>query len=261
MSFFARLKTIVAAKGDAALDRAEVPAEMFNHAYNQMNDTLTNLKRAIVEVMTARKQIEQQIDRLDHQNATIEGQAKQALTMGDETLAQQALAQRVPLLEQRKSLESQRQQMLNKQSDLEASSHRLAAKIAAFRIEKETLAATATAATAQVVAASSVAGITEEMGSVNAAMDRARMKISQQSARADALSEVAGHLDFDTGIPIDPVQVQLNQATANADVASDLERLKAQMGLATSKPTSLPSLAQPSPQIDGTIEHQQENSK
>lgn len=235
MSFFKRLGQLVAAKGDAALDAAEVPSQTFVHAYNKMVDTLTDLRRAIVEVITARKQIEQQIDVLTAQNGRIDDQAKQALLQGNEPLAQQALLRRPPLQAQIAALTGQRQQMVDKDASLEQAAQRLAARIQAFRTEKETLGATSSAAAAQVKVSASLAGVGEEMGSINAAMDRARMKIARQSARAGALEEVVAQTDFNTGMPIDPVQAQLEHASAQASIASDLDRLKAQVGLRTSQ--------------------------
>ncbi len=249
MSFFQRLGQLVAAKGDAALDAAEVPSQTFDHAYNKMVDTLTNLRRAIVEVVTARKQIEQQIDLLIEQNGRIDEQARQALLQGNEPLAQQALLRRPPIQAQIAALNGQRQQMVDKASSLEKAGQRLAARIQAFRTEKETLGATSSAAAAQVKVSAALAGVGEEMGSINAAMDRARMKIARQSARAAALDEVVGQTDFNTGMPIDPVQAQLEHASAQASIASDLDRLKAQIGLSPSKPIQLTS--QPAPASEG----------
>ncbi len=250
MSFFKRLGQLVAAKGDAALDSAEVPSQTFDHAYNKMVDTLTDLRRAIVEVVTARKQIEQQIDGLTEQNGRIDEQARQALLQGNEPLAQQALLRRPPLQSQIAALNGQRQQMVDKASSLEQAAQRLAARIQAFRTEKETLGAISSAASAQVKVSASLAGVGEEMGSINAAMDRARMKIARQSARAAALEEVVGQTDFNTGMPIDPVQAQLDHASAQASIASDLDRLKAQIGLSPSKkPIQL--ISQPVPASKG----------
>lgn len=243
LSFFDRLKTIVAAKGDAALDAAEVPAEMMNHAYNKMNDTMTQLSSAIVEVITARKLIEQQISGISVQDRKIEDQAKQALAIHNESLATQIIARRPALQSQLASLQASLQGALKKEADLEAARDRLRAKIQSFRSQTQTIQATSGAAKAQVNALSMLAGITEEMGSVNAAVDRAQLKITQQDARADALSEVVSHLDFDTGAPIDPVQAQLDHATAQLAISSDLERLKAEMGLSN----PIPLTSQPVP--------------
>ncbi|HQT76253.1 MAG: PspA/IM30 family protein [Proteobacteria bacterium] len=250
MSFFKRLGQLVAARGDAVLDAAEVPAQTFDHAYNKMLDTLTDLRRAIVEVITARKQIEQQINGLTEQNGRIDQQARQALLQGNETLAQQALLKRPPLQAQIAALNGQRQQMVDKGSSLELAAQRLAARIQAFRSEKETLSATSTASAAQVKVSASLAGVGEEMGSINAAMERARMKIARQSARAAALDEVVGQIDFNTGMPIDPVQLQLDQASAQASIAGDLDRLKGQLGLPSSQPP-IQLTSQPVPNAKG----------
>lgn len=182
---------------------------------------------------------------MTEQNGRIDEQARQALLQGNEPLAQQALLKRPPLQAQIAALNGQHKQMVDKETSLEQAAQRLAARIQAFRTEKETLGATSSAAAAEVKVSASLAGVTEEMGSINAAMDRARMKIARQSARAAALDEVVGQTDFNTGMPVDPVQAELDHASAQASIAGDLARLKAEIGLSPPKPIQLTSTPVP----------------
>ena len=91
-------------------------------------------------------------------------------------------------------------------------SQRLQAKVEAFRMQKETIKATYTAAEAQSRIGEAVSGISEEMGDVGMAVQRAQDKTAQMQARAGALDELmaSGALDDVTGTPRDDIQAELD---------------------------------------------------
>ena len=74
----------------------------------------------------------------------------------------------------------------------------------AFRTRKETIKAAYTAAEAETHVGKAVSGISEEMGDIGMAMQRAQDKIEQMQARAGALDELlaSGALE-DATLPAD----------------------------------------------------------
>jgi len=60
MSLFSRAHDILAAKANEALDSAENPDEQLDFAYHQMQDYITRVRQALVEIATERKRIEHQ---------------------------------------------------------------------------------------------------------------------------------------------------------------------------------------------------------
>jgi len=76
------------------------------------------------------------------------------------------------------------------QRKLTVASQRLQAKVEAFRTQKETIKAAYTAAEAQTRIGEAVSGISEEMGDVGMAIQRAQDKTKQMQARAGALDEL-----------------------------------------------------------------------
>jgi phage shock protein A len=115
---------------------------------------------------------------------------------------------------------------------LTAASQRLQAKVEAFRTRKETIKATYTAAQAETSIHEAVTGISEEMGDVGLAVQRAQDKTEQMQALAAALDELlaSGALE-DATVPggRDEIQSQLDALTAGHDVDDELARMKAQL--------------------------------
>jgi phage shock protein A len=104
--------------------------------------------------------------------------------------------------------------------------------VEAFRIRKETIKASYTAAEAETRVREAVTGISEEMGDVGMAIQRAQDKTEQMQARAGALDELlaSGALE-DATLPggRDEIQSQLDALTAGHDVDDELARMKAQL--------------------------------
>ena len=84
---------------------------------------------------------------------------------------------------------------------LTTASQRLQAKVDSFRTKKETIKATYTAAEAQTRINEAFSGISEEMGDVGLAIQRAEDKTAQMQARAGAIDELlaSGALDDYSG--------------------------------------------------------------
>jgi len=143
----------------------------------------------------------------------------------------------------RKRLEIQMQQLQAEEEKLTLASQRLQAKVDAFRTRKETIKATYTAAEAQTKIGEAMSGISEEMGDVGMAMQRAEDKTQQMQARAGAVDELiaSGALD-DASQPLghqDDIQRELDSLGASSSVDAELAKLKGELP-AGSAPQALP---------------------
>jgi phage shock protein A len=101
----------------------------------------------------------------------------------------------------------------------------------AFRTRKETIKATYTAAEAQTRINEAFTGISEEMGDVGMAIQRAEDKTAQMQARAGAIDELmaSGALDDAVGGKRDDIQSELDMMSANSDVERELAMLKGEL--------------------------------
>jgi len=100
-----------------------------------------------------------------------------------------------------------------------------------FRTRKETIKATYTAAEAQTRINEAFSGISEEMGDVGMAIQRAEDKTAQMQARAGAIDELmaSGALDDAVGGRRDDIQSELDMMSASSDVERELSRLKGEI--------------------------------
>ena len=96
----------------------------------------------------------------------------------------------------------------------------------AFRTRKETIKATYTAAEAQTRINEAVSGISEEMGDVGMAVQRAEDKTAQMQARAGAIDELlaSGALEDVAVHPADDIQAELDRMGAGNDVRAGARR-------------------------------------
>ena len=121
----------------------------------------------------------------------------------------------------------------------------------AFRTKKETIKATYSAAEAQTRINEAFSGISEEMGDVGMAIQRAEDKTAQMQARAGAIDELlaSGALDDPTGTAKDDITLELEQLASTSEVENELAQMKASLGAGPATPQALegqPSPPQPS---------------
>ena len=129
-------------------------------------------------------------------------------------------------------------------------STRLQAKVDAFRTRKETIKATYSAAEAQTRINEAFSGMSEEMGDVGLAVQRAEDRTAQMQARAGAIDDLiaSGALDdqLSLGSGGDDIDRELAALSSTSDVETELAQLKARVsGEITGAP------AQPAPAIEG----------
>src|SRR6266540_1655397 len=236
MGLMQRFSTIFKAKASKTLDRYEDPRETLDYSYERTLEMLQKMRRAVADVATSRKRIELQAQQLQRSAAKLEGQAKQAVGQGREELAREALTRRATIATQLTDLQAEEAKMVD-------ASQRLQAKVEAFRTRKETMKASYTAAEAQTKVNEAISGISEEMGDVGMAMQRAEDKVASMQARSGALDELmaSGALD-DASASSDRLQAELDRGAAEPAVEAELARLKGELtgGSTTAKQLGAP---------------------
>jgi phage shock protein A len=231
MGLAKRISGIFKAKASKALDRAEDPRETLDYSYERQLELLQKVRRGLSDVATSRKRVELQAQKLQAAGAKLEDQARQALAQDREDLAREAVSRRAALTAQLADLKAQHDQLSGEEQKLAEASRRLQAKVDAFRVRKETIKATYTAAEAQTKINEAVTGISEEMGDVGLAMQRAQDRTEQMKARAGALDDMiaSGALE-DLSQSSDPLQAELDRVSQSTGVELELARLKQEIG-------------------------------
>src|SRR5690349_2242839 len=223
---------IFRAKANKALDRAEDPRETLDYSYQKQLELLQKVRRGVADVATSRKRLELQLNQLQNQSSKLEDQGRKALALGREDLAREALSRKAALQQQVTDLEVQHQTLQGEEEKLTLAAQRLQAKVDAFRTKKETIKATYTAAEAQTKIGEAFSGISEEMGDVGLAVQRAEDKTLAMQARAGAIDELlaSGALDDASGTAKDDITAELERMSSSSDVELELARLKGEIG-------------------------------
>ncbi|MGI5270637.1 PspA/IM30 family protein [Nonomuraea sp. CA-218870] len=232
MSVMKRLSMIFKSKANKALDKMEDPRETLDYSYQRQLELLQKVRRGVADVATSRKRVELQINGLEQQSKRLEEQGRKALSVGREDLAREALQRRSNLQAQIGDLRVQHDNLQAEEEKLTTASQRLQAKVDSFRTKKETIKATYTAAEAQTRINEAFSGISEEMGDVGLAIQRAEDKTAQMQARAGAIDELlaSGALDDYSGSRGDDIQAELDRMGGGMDVELELARMKAELG-------------------------------
>lgn len=210
------------------LDRAEDPRETLDYAYDKQMEALRKVKRGVVEMVTTKRRLELQAAKVRESIGTLEEQAARSLSAGREDLARLALQRKQTALIELQGLDQQVANLELEQEKLTKAEQRLQAKVMAFRNKKEIIKAQYTAAQAQVRIGAALGGISEEMGDISLAVERAEDKTEKLKARAGAIDELAaaGVLEDFSGRE-DDIGRELAQITSVQNVEDELAALKA----------------------------------
>ena len=143
-------------------------------------------------------------------------------------------------------LHAQLATLQDQEEKLTQASQRLQAKVEAFRTKKETIKATYSAAEAQTKINEAFSGISEELGDVGLAIQRAEDKTQAMQARAGAIDELvaSGALDDATGTSKDSITAELERMASTSEVEDTLAAMKAELSGGTA-PSAVEAPATP----------------
>jgi phage shock protein A len=231
MGVMKRVTMVFRAKANKALDRMEDPRETLDYSYQQQLELLQRVRRGVADVATSRKRVELQINQLQQQSDRLDRQARDSLAAGRDDLAREALTRKSGLQSQLEGLNEQYASLQGEEEKLTQATQRLQTRVDQFRTRKETIKATYTAAEAQTRINEAFTGISEEMGDVGLAIQRAEDKTEQMRARAGAIDELmaSGALDDMVSGPHDDIQAELDRMGAGHGVDAELERMRAEL--------------------------------
>jgi phage shock protein A len=173
--------------------------------------------------------MEMQVAQLQTQAGKLQGQAEKSLEMGREDLAREALTRKSGLNAQIADVQAQVEQLQGEEDKLTSAQTRLQAQVESLRTRKETIKATYTAAEAQTRINEAVTGLSDELGDVGQAIQRAEDKTAQMQARAGAIDELiaSGALDDASSVARgDDITRELEAMSSAAEVEAELARLK-----------------------------------
>jgi phage shock protein A len=217
-------------KTSAALDQVEDPREILDYAYGQQQFHLRSVKRGLIEVAAARRQLERQSERLQVRVTRLEEQARRALRSNREDLARAALGRKQSTLVEIRALDDQVAEMAREEERLSTADQQMTQRVERFRVHRTVASARYAAASAQVSVGEALAGIVgdEEM-ELSLAVERSEEKIDRLHARAvaiDALTESGALLQ---GPGEDSLERELNDVANGEAVEAELAALRREL--------------------------------
>ena len=241
-----RFSTVIKAKINKLLDKAEDPGETLDYSYQAQLQNLQNVKKGIADVVTAKKRLQMQAEKLEQNVVKLDTQARQALSAGKEDLARMALERKTIAQTELQSLDTQITELEDQQQKLTESEQRLRVKVEAFRTKKEVIKAQYNAAEAQVRISEAATGVGEEMADVGLAMQRAMDKTEQMRARAGAVEELEAAGTFDDITQLGPGEDDIDRELAalgtGGQVDDELSKMKAELGSGSGGDAEKPAL-------------------
>jgi phage shock protein A len=222
-----RLALLFNVKTRAVLDQVEDPREVFDYAYGQQQHHVRTIKRGLIEVAAARRQLERQADRLRARVSRLEDQARRALELQREDLARAALERKQTTLAEIRVLDEQLAEIGREEQRLMTADQRMTQRVERFGIRRAVAAARYAAAEAQVTVGEALAGSAgDEETELSLAVERSEDKIDRLHARAVALDALA-----DSGALLetpseDPVERELDTLGSAQAVEAELADLK-----------------------------------
>jgi phage shock protein A len=222
----------------AALDQLEDPREVLDYAYGQQQVHLRTVKRGLIEVATARRQLERQAERLHARIARLEEQARRAVRANREDLARVALERKQSTLVELRGLDDHARDIAKEEERLVMADQHLSQRVETFRVHRTVASARYTAAVAQVTVGEALAGVLgDDETELSLAVDRSDERIDRLHARAvaiDALTE-SGALRYGPGE--DTIDRELDAIGSAEAVETELAELKRLMNMEEEKPS------------------------
>ncbi len=227
-----RTMTVIQAKLSKLIGRAEDPRETLDYSYEKQLEMLQNVKRGVADVVTAKKRLQLQAQKLEQGVVKLDSQAREAIGAGREDLARTALERKVGVQQQLQDLDRQTQELEAQQQKLVENERTLSTRIESFRSEKEVIKAQYSAAEAQVKIGEAATGIGDQMQNTGQAVQRAREKTEEMQARGQAMDELiaSGTLEDVTSGGNTQLDRELAQIASQSEVEKELEKMKAEVG-------------------------------
>jgi len=162
---------------DSLLAPAVDPRQVFAGAYERQRELLGLARRALLDLATTRGQLEARSRAIEARLPQHQQQARRALVAGQEDLARLALRRRHVAAAELRALEQHVRELQHKEQTLALHEQRLATQLEAFEARVKLIAASYSAAEAQVRIGDAFDGVTSEMSDLG----RALAQVEQQA--------------------------------------------------------------------------------
>jgi phage shock protein A len=216
-----RLSRLLRARTRVAPARVEDPVEVLDLAYARELATAEAVRQGVAAVAAARSRLRREREAMERQRPRLEEAARRELRRGREDLAAAALTQAELLAGPLQTIRAEEDRLAGDHDELEAAARRQQARLALLRGQREALRARSSADRARIRASEALAGLDRRDAASRALLERARERMLEAQARADALTELsrrpplAGEADLASGVTASAVAATVSHRLAS----------------------------------------------
>lgn len=225
MGIFSRISDVFKSNINDLIDKAEDPEKMVKQIIIDMQQELNKATQALGKAMAAERTAKNQYETAAAKSAEWEGKAKAALTAGNEELAKKALENKVKADKDTAQYKQMYDTISAQTAQVRAQVESYKAKLNEAKSRQAMLIARSQMADTQKSIAKSTGGF--DSSSAAEKFNRMEEKINAKEAEAQAFTELAAESSSEN----DDTAKQFEQLETDSKVSSELDRLKAEMGL------------------------------
>jgi phage shock protein A len=209
------------------------PVQALELAYSRELATADAIREGMAGVRTAQTRVRLQAQALERERPRLEQSARGHLRQGRDDLAAAALTQAELLGGQVEALVAQERRLAADLDALDAAARRQQARLALLRTQKEALGAQYAADQGRLRASEALAGLGAGDTAIRALLERARDRMLEVQARADALTELTRRPALGDAAAL---ETEVTAAAVAGGVERRLAALRGELGL----PPALP---------------------
>ncbi|MWG36924.1 PspA/IM30 family protein [Halomarina oriensis] len=224
MGLFDRTTDAFERRVDRLLTDLEAPDESLDYTYERLKDELQRIDEALVDLVTQRKRLEGERDRLEDRVDTHNDRARRAVEAGDDARAREHLETKRSDMERLDDVEARIADLRDAESEVKSRRNELRERIERFRTERAELTARQRAANAEAAVADAL-GREGEEGYADRRVADANDHVEESEARAAALDELRSEGFFEDDAPAADEE-DLERARIDAEVESELDTLR-----------------------------------
>ena len=221
MAFFSRIADILKANINDMIDKAEDPEKMVKQLIIEIEQDVEEATQALGQAMGSQKMAQKELADAMAKSADWQDKAKLALKAGNEELARKAIECKVAVDAQIEGMQRSYDEITAQVNKMKDQVTTLRMKLDEARARQQILIARSKMADAAQGVATSIS--TSNIDSAFAKLDRLERKVTEKEAVAEAFTDI-------NGAEVDAEQ-QFAQMAHDAAVDSELERLKAELGI------------------------------
>jgi len=222
MGIFDRIFRIGKANVNSALDKLEDPVKLIDQVLRELDADVAKVTTAVTSQIAVEKRFERELNEAKEAVAKREAQARQALSIGNEELAREALSDKKRHEEKVAKLQVSYDSAKQSSEKLRNQLQEMKERVNEMKDQRGTLIAQAEAAKAQERINKTMTGVgTDDAAATFAKMEEKILKMRDQAEAAQALAD--DNRDLDNKLD------QMMRSTKDLEIDDELAKLKAEL--------------------------------